>query len=74
MENVFDITGWDYNEIDLWRRVVGKKDKWSKALLCGNLNAQQKDQLESLETYIHQSPPSINEKVWWELHEKMKKQ
>lgn len=74
MEKVFEITGWDYNEIDLWRRVVGKKDKWSKALLCGNLNAIQQDQLESLETYIHQSPPSINEKVWWELHEKMKKQ
>ncbi len=74
VEKAFQITQWDYNEIDLWRRVVGKKDKWSKALLYGNLNTQQKDQMETLENIIHQTPPSINEKVWWELHEKMKKQ
>ena len=73
MEKAFNITQWDYNEIDLWRRVVGKKDKWSKALLYGNLNTHQKEQMEELENTIHQTPPSINEKVWWELHEKMKK-
>lgn len=73
MREAEQITQWPMDEVDLWRRMAQRKDRFTLALLSEELDDDQKEQLRLLEEKLQIGSLSKMSKLWWDIAEFMKR-